>query len=123
MSFRIRPLTLAILWTIFIMVLLTIPGKSIPSVSIFEFDKLIHAGLFFVLTVAWLRAVAGRYVYKAVLVVGAILIFSFVSEWFQEVLPIGRTADVFDAVADSIGALIGLATWSIWGFFQGKPKE
>ncbi|MDA1028949.1 MAG: VanZ family protein [Bacteroidetes bacterium] len=113
MLLRIRPITLALSWTLLILVLLSIPGKSVPRVAIMEFDKFIHAGLFFVLTTLWLRAVAAENVTRALVVLGCIVVFSFASEWYQEWLPFDRTADLFDAVADSIGALIGILVWAI----------
>jgi VanZ family protein len=113
MSVKNRFFWFASSWTLLIMVLLTIPGRSIPSVGIFEFDKLVHAGLFFVLTILWLEALSGGRVARAISVVALIIAFSFLTEWYQELMPIGRTADVFDAIADSVGALLGIAFWGI----------
>ncbi len=123
MSFRIRPITLALSWTVLILVLLSVPGKSIPRVAIFEFDKFIHAGLFFVLTTLWLNALAAKSIAKALVVLGFIIAFSFVSEWYQGLLPFGRTADLFDAVADSVGALLGLAFWGVVVALRNLPKN
>lgn len=113
MLHRIRPITLALSWTFLILVLLSVPGKSVPKVAILEFDKFIHAGLFFVLTLLWLRASVAESVSRALIVLGCIVVFCFASEWYQEWLPFDRTADLFDAVADSIGALTGTAVWAI----------
>lgn len=113
MLLRIRPITLALSWTFLILVLLSVPGKSVPRVAIWEFDKLIHGALFFVLTMLWLRALVAENVSRALTVLGCIVTFSFASEWYQQWLPFDRTADLFDAIADTIGALTGIAVWAI----------
>jgi len=111
-------------WTLLIIVLLTIPGSSIPSASrLFEYDKLAHASLFFVLTILWLAALANRNVSKAIGIVLVIILFSFLSEWYQQMLPFDRTADVFDAIADTVGALLGLSFWGIKTAYSRTEKK
>ena len=111
MTLRRPFLWLALCWTLMILVLLSIPGSNLPDASLLEYDKLAHAGLFFVLTILWLLALAARSTLKGVLIFVAIVAFSFGSEWYQEQLPFDRTADAMDAVADSIGALLGFSLW------------
>jgi len=113
MSRFFRASWLAPVWTILIIIALSVPGKSLPSVSILDFDKYIHAGLFFVLTILWLAALADRTALRAIVIVSLIILFSFASELYQEMLPFDRTADIFDAIADSVGALVGFAFWGI----------
>jgi len=110
-------------WSFLIVVLLTIPGSSIPSAGLFEYDKLAHAGLFFVLTILWLAALANRNVAKAIGIVLVIILFSFLSEWYQQMLPFDRTADVFDAIADTVGALLGLSFWGIKSALSRTEKK
>jgi VanZ family protein len=110
-------------WTFLIIVLLTIPGSSIPSTGLFEFDKFAHAGLFFVLTVLWLAALANRNASKAIGIVFVIVLFSFLSEWYQQLLPFDRTADVFDAIADTVGALLGLSFWGVRSALSQRQKN
>src|SRR4051812_23373058 len=40
---------LSFFWTILILVLCLMPGKDLPSVSIFEFDKIVHFTLYLLL--------------------------------------------------------------------------
>lgn len=103
----------ALVWTLLIVIGLTLPGHSLPSGSLLEYDKAIHLGLFFVLTVLWLEALANGRVHRALIILGSIIAFSFLSEVYQQLLPFDRTADLFDAVADSIGATLGLVAWAI----------
>ena len=105
---------LAAAWTLLIMALLSIPGSSLPSTKLLEFDKLAHAGLFFILGFLWLFALADGKLMRALLVLGVILAFSFASEWYQQLLPFERTADLMDAVADSVGALLSFVFWALY---------
>jgi len=108
---------LAILWTVLIVIGLTIPGGALPYGSLWEFDKLIHFGLFLVLTVLWLEAMAFGRISRSIMILALIVAFSFLSEVYQQLLPFERTADIFDAVADSIGAGVGFVIWGIKNAF------
>jgi VanZ family protein len=104
---------LAVLWTLGIFILLSLPGSSLPQSSLLAFDKLGHAGLFFVLALVWLNAFSadsGRII-SLVLIIGILL--GFFSEWYQSMAPIGRSADIFDSIADTIGFGLGTIAWVI----------
>jgi len=94
-----------------ILIALSIPGRSIPSVKVLEYDKLIHAGLFFVLGVLWLTAKSEAKMLRGVVILVCILALSVGSEFYQELMPIGRTADMVDAAADSVGAILAFLIW------------
>jgi VanZ family protein len=66
-------------------------------------DKLTHLGLFVAL--AWTGRRAGLPVGR--LAVGLVA-YAVASEVLQAVLPFGRSADPLDAVADVVGAALGL---------------
>lgn len=101
---------LSIGWALFILALCSIPGTSVPDLTLFSFDKLGHFGMFFIGAVLWLRAwpeQLGR-----VFAFG--LAFSVGTELFQGLAPfLGRSADPFDVIADVIGLVagLGLALW------------
>ncbi len=111
----------AICWTAFIVIGLTIPGKSYPDSSLLDFDKAIHAGLFFILSLLWLFALAHDRLTRALTITAIVVVFSFATEWYQEMLPFGRTGDVLDAVADTAGALAGFAAWALYIVFRLEP--
>ena len=77
------PFRLAVGWTLLIMVALTIPGKSIPDSHIFQLDKLIHAGLFLVLTLLWLAALSEGHIGRGLTILAAMIVFAI----FYGVLP------------------------------------
>ncbi|MDA0874280.1 MAG: VanZ family protein [Bacteroidetes bacterium] len=107
----LSPRVLALVWTLCIVVGLTLPGSALPSARLFEFDKLIHAGLFLVLALLWLSAFSRGRVDKGLAILAIILAFSVFTELYQGWLPFGRRADMLDAAADSVGATIGFIVW------------
>ena len=83
-------------------VMLFSPGSDVPS-GIPVNDKLIHFLLFAALAVTgWLAGV------PAVRLAVGLVAYAGVSEVLQSMLPINRDGDVRDAVADTLGALVGL---------------
>ena len=100
-------------WSILIWALLSIPGSNIPSGQIWSFDKVGHAGLFFMLALLCLNAVRDKHsrVLAGVIVAGILL--APLSEIYQGLLPIGRIADPYDALADIAGFLAGMGFWLV----------
>ncbi|HEU4716850.1 MAG TPA: VanZ family protein [Bacteroidia bacterium] len=108
----------AILWALLILILCGLPGKDIPHISFLEllsFDKLVHAGIFFVLTVFGIKGcrLQKRSAYMkehaAFLSAGISSAYGGLMEILQGTIFIGRTADIFDFIADSIGCVA--AVW------------
>jgi VanZ family protein len=94
----------SLVWTFLILLACSLPGKEIPEAPLFpHFDKLVHFGLFFVWSILWLARYPSRWL--VILVSG--IIFGIFIEFYQEWLPIGRSFDWWDAVADSFGAVTG----------------
>lgn len=103
-----------LLWAILIFILCCLPGKSIPYRSIwdeFGLDKLIHASLFCILIV-----LAAAVIYKEsgdgnkmrlIIAVVFAIVYGGMLEIFQQQFIEGRSADVFDFVANSAGAIVG----------------
>lgn len=106
-----RPLGLAVAWCVLILAACAIPGDSFGDYKpvVFSFDKLGHMALFVVFGRLWLSALPGRYV--LVLVWG--VAFSFASEAWQSLLPFDRVGDLYDALADVAGVVLGVA-WGAW---------
>lgn len=105
------PLTGAWGWTIFILLLLSIPGGAMPSTTLFQLDKLVHVFIFFILAILWLKTPWNSSTKRSWIILVAGLAFSILSELYQGIIPIDRTPDVLDAVADSIGFITGAAVW------------
>jgi VanZ family protein len=104
----------AILWACVILVLLLLPGDSVPSFRFWTFglpfDSFVHIVLFFVqMMLAWialvsnesspmrLRPLAGAFILTAV--------YGCATELMQMLVP-GRSCDLIDMVADASGAAV-----------------
>jgi len=105
----LRPWLPPIAWAAFILVLTSIPGAHIPRVPIQGIDKVVHLfcyGVLAFLTYPPLAQASGA-VRAAILVMLAIAIFGALDEWHQQFIP-GRTMDLYDWFADTLGAFLGL---------------
>jgi len=107
----------AILWALIIFILCVIPGKDIPTISFLEllsFDKFVHACFFFGLILFTIRGFLLQTNFiklqqSAKPIAFAIcVIYGGSLEIIQGTLCVGRTASVYDFIADSFGAVLGL---------------
>jgi hypothetical protein len=107
-------LALAIVWTLLILVLCWTPADWLPvketegsDWDLPHTDKFVHAGMFFVFAVLWLavaRGKPGRFAWVAV----AGIALAVVTELGQNLPVLRRDGEVADALADSVGVLLGL---------------
>jgi VanZ family protein len=97
----------AILWTIIIFIMCTIPSEHIPQNS----DKMSHFIAFAGFSFFWLFQQ-----YKTWLIILGAAIYGLAIEFWQAVLPISfhRGFDWYDALADAIGGVIGYFIWLIY---------
>ena len=105
--------TFSLVWTSVIFILCATPGQYIPTANWLEllsFDKLVHAGIFFVLSVLFFlvqvkyhQQLIWRYVYFLTAVLYGILLELMQARYFSN-----RSADWKDALADAFGCLIAL---------------
>lgn len=103
LNFISRNQWIAILWTLLILLACSWPGKDIPAAPVAGFDKLVHSGLFVGWTVLWLLVYPQKS--KSVILLG--MAYGLGLEFYQQILPFDRTFDWWDAVADSVGVLLG----------------
>lgn len=117
----------SILWTVVILVLTLLPGNYIPRVgsfwNLFLPDKLIHIFLFSVLVVLLFSGFYKQYPgrgkrYITVKVLAFSIILAIISELLQALLPLGRSGNIYDIIADFAGIILG---WLI--FFQYLKKK
>lgn len=110
----------AMLWALVILVLCGMPGRDIPHISFLEmlsFDKVVHAGIFFVLFALMVRGFILQSAYKQLhdnakgvaLIIG--ISYGGVLEILQGLVFEERSADVYDFAANSIGCLIA---WKLY---------
>ena len=104
---------LSILWTLLILVLCLMPGKDLPSVSIFEFDKIAHFGVYLILALlmyyGWKKQNYFQSLHNNTLIKILVLTssYGFAVEIMQELFTTDRHFELLDALANSIGAVAG----------------
>ncbi len=89
-----------------------IPRVPMPNVE--HSDKVIHLAAYSVLSFLLAWAIPTRQKYPWAHVIWAFLLamtYGAIDEFTQ--IPVGRTADVYDWIADTTGALIGVVVYSI----------
>lgn len=115
-------------WTVVILTLCLVPSDWLPvaeaRLSSSHFlqsrDKLVHSGMFAILSVLWMRVrpTGGG----TVLVSVSGLALAILTEWGQGLPMIGRTPDRLDALADAVGTFVGVGVfWALRGLAVASP--
>lgn len=112
----------ALLWAVFIAVLCGMPGKDIPHISfleLLEFDKLVHASVFFVLVLLMIKGfkkISSPLFLQNHPFTFAILLsvaYGGLLEILQGLVFIDRSADILDFIANSFGCLMALVYFKV----------
>lgn len=104
---------LTALWFLIIFVLCATPGQYIPSsdwMELLSVDKLVHAGIFFVLSA--LSALTAIKYKQSGLILGLCvllcILYGIFLEWMQGYYFSNRSADWQDVIANAVGCLAAL---------------
>lgn len=100
----------ALFWTIAVTIASLISFNSMPKVEVPGNDKTVHFIFYFVFTLLWYFALEKK-IKKGSLkfvIVGAAIIYGIIIEVLQGVLTQDRQADIYDALANSGGAIVAL---------------
>jgi Fe2+ transport system protein B len=112
MNLKFRPVMLAaIAWLVASTVLFCLPGKVLPAagwMDALKIDKWVHTGIFFLLFVLWSFALSLKVGKHLLWLFLALFSYGCIIEWVQDRFIINRSFDIYDIVADTAGALIGL---------------
>ncbi|RMH69672.1 MAG: VanZ family protein [Bacteroidetes bacterium] len=100
---------LAVAWTLLILIGCALPGSELPDVSMLSLDKLIHAALFAGFGWLWMQALAHRPGTRTRWILTAGVLLALLTEAYQGLLPLGRTADPYDVAANLIGLLLAVS--------------
>ena len=105
------------LWTLLIFIGCFMPGKEIPKVDVPFIDKWVHLVLFGGFTFLWLCA---RPVINSrsllVLFLISVALGSFIELMQGLLVFLGRSMELMDAVADSVGGLLGIWLFCLCAF-------
>jgi len=96
---------LACLWTLFIITASLISLEKAPKIHIAHLDKVVHTMFYFLFVVLWLLALKPK---KRFIVFGIALLLGGIIELLQGEMHFHRSADIFDFLANSIGATLGI---------------
>ena len=116
--------SIAIIWTLLIFIGCFTPGKDIPKVEVPLIDKWVHLVLFGGFTFLWLCArPVTTTSWLATLFLIAVGLGAFI-ELMQGLLTfLGRSMELMDAVADSIGGLAGIGLFVFIASFANKQRS
>jgi len=113
----------AILWALFILALCALPGAAIPDLTFLDWlkpDKIVHLFLFsflaFLLIKGFTEQIAAPFLndYPKLISVLIASIYGVLVEILQEYCISGRHGDVYDSMADALGAITGVWLFNYW---------
>ena len=122
----------AIVWFITSTILLTLPGDDLPSTEIFgieNFDKLVHLGMFSLLTFLFsypfLKAgtVKNKFILWTMRIAFMVMIYGILMEFIQKYWAKGRAFDYSDILFDCIGSIMGGIALHILGKKIGPDRN
>lgn len=100
-------LFMAIIWTIIIFIGCSLPRRNLPSVHVFDqFDKVVHFSFFLLFFIFWYFSPTIFYKKSLIWILNA-GITGYAIEFYQLNFVAGRSFDIWDGFADTIGALAG----------------
>lgn len=109
---------LAIIWAIIVLILCDIPVSGTAGIPVFEgFDKLVHTGFFFVLTVLLFYGKIRQqlsYTYRSITILKILLVTTILGggiELLQYSVFTYRSADWWDFFADMTGVGMGIFSY------------
>jgi VanZ family protein len=97
---------IAFAWTAGLFASTLAPGEYVPAVPLLSFDKVVHVALFFGFAMLWLALYPARRL--AIVLAGLGLAVAI--EVLQHTLPIHRSGDAADVLADAVGLALALGT-------------
>ena len=116
----------AIAWAVIIYLISSVPGSKIPKFAHLINDKIIHASIFFIFGLLVYRSLEPRVKpetfnwTRLFISIGAVIIYGLSDEFHQGFVP-GRTEDILDATADSVGGICsGIVVYVQYKFREVK---
>jgi len=107
----------AALWLLVILFLSGFPGNKVPEIPLWQFDKLVHSGIYGALTFLLLLGYSKQYSppTKRYSLVGKIVFFAIFYGGLMEILQhyifINRSGNWLDFLANTLGAILGVFSY------------
>jgi VanZ family protein len=124
--------TPAVIWFVVSIILLTLPANDLPHSRLFDlpdFDKLVHFGMFFLLTVLFSypfsKSLAEHVTISAIFnkIACSVILYGIIMEFVQKYFTVGRTFDITDILFDALGTGIGLLAIRQHAFKKIGPNK
>jgi VanZ family protein len=126
----LKHISLPFIWALFILALCGLPGHDFPDLSFWQlltFDKFAHAFVFAVLAIMLIVAFKKQRKFfflrensiKTALI--SSILYGGVIELIQQAFFIGRYADIFDFIANTIGCFLGLFSFYLI-YLRNNPR-
>ncbi len=103
----------AIIWTLGILAACSIPGKDLPDISFYSFDKIAHFVVFAGFGWLWMGALESPPTRRTGYVLASGLAYAALTEVYQGLLPYDRTPDLNDALANALGLLTAVLIYRL----------
>jgi VanZ family protein len=108
-----------IAWFFLVLILICMPGNEFPKkidwLEKIYFDKWVHIGLFGILAFLWMMPIANsnskNKVHLIIKIAIAVSVWGLATEYIQKFFIPFRSFDIFDWLADSVGAGAALLFW------------
>jgi len=118
-------------WALFILIICGVPGRDIPKLSFLEWlqpDKIVHLGVYAVLCFLFIKGFSAQDQYHSLKISARLwsviicVLYGCLIEVLQSYVFIERSGDVRDAIANSIGTLIGLWIYNRWMKYRKNTR-
>ena len=114
-----RHLFPSFLWALFILILMGMPGTQVPSVDIFQIDKVVHLFVYLVFVQLLIVGFKKQRSYKSLIyrsipyAVGIGISYGIITEVLQGTIFVARSIELLDMLANAIGCLLGVISFRI----------
>ena len=107
----------SLLWALVLAFLMLLPQEAFPQSKLLSYDKLAHIGVFAILSFLVLfgfrkktnkRPLENKYLIRVLTIC---VVYGMVLESLQSLVP-GRMTDVYDLIANTLGAIVGVGVFS-----------
>jgi len=115
---------LALLWTLLIFIGCLAPSKDIPKVDVPLIDKWVHFVLFGGFTFLWLCSRPITNLRSRLILFFITVAFGSFIELMQGLLTfLGRSMELMDAIADSIGGILGIGVFCLCAYVANRDRQ
>lgn len=106
----------ATIWTVFIASSCLLPSAILKPFSfqgLFQFDKIIHLVLFFVFVQLWALNLKKEDQKNKIIILLIGIAYGAIIEYLQSAMNVGRSFEVDDMIANTIGCILGVVLLTI----------